>query len=606
MVKNLKTFVILLSIAAACQFVITSGAASEESASGLTVDFARDVRPIFERNCFGCHGAERAMSQLRLDVKRLAMKGGQSGAVVIPGDSKASLLMRRVLGLGGEQQMPLGKEPLKTEQIEILRRWIDEGAVWPEGESGEAEVREIELPKHWAYVKPVRLQLPSVKDSKWVRNPIDRFILSRLGKEGLRPSPEADKSMLIRRLSLDLTGLPPTLKEIDDFLADTSPRVYEKLVELLLASPQYGERWGRFAKHGQSGAEMSEALAHLPKVADQITIIKSMMTDAINHAPAQIFMQTGSMQFGRPSFGSWVTYGLGSEARDLPAFVVLSSAGGTSGGSSLWGSGFLPTVFQGVAFRRGGDPILSLANPRGVSREMQRDSLDALKDLNEHLLERAGDAEIATRINSFEMAYRMQESAPDLMDLSKETKATLELYGADPGKNTYANNCLLARRLVERGVRFVQLYHEAWDHHGQVHKGVKEQCKETDQANTALLLDLKQRGLLDDTIVIWGGEFGRTPMVQGEPDGSNALGRDHHNKAFTMWLAGGGFKPGITIGETDELGFNVAQDPVHVHDLHATILHLLGFDHTKLIYRFQGRDFRLTDVHGVVVDKALA
>jgi Protein of unknown function (DUF1501) len=338
----------------------------------------------------------------------------------------------------------------------------------------------------------------------------------------------------------------------------------------------------KFAKHGQSGAEMSEALVHLPKVADQITIIKSMITDAINHAPAQIFMQTGSMQFGRPSFGSWVTYGLGSEARDLPS------------------------VYQGVAFRRSGDPILSLANPRGVSREMQRDSLDALKDLNEHLLERAGDAEIATRINSFEMAYRMQESAPDLMDLSKETKATLELYGAEPGKNTYANNCLLARRLVERGVRFVQLYHEAWDHHGQVHKGVKAECKETDQANTALLLDLKRRGLLDDTIVIWGGEFGRTPMVQGEPDGSNALGRDHHNKAFTRWLAGGGFKPGITIGVTDELGFNVAQDPVHVHDLHATILHLLGFDHTKLTYRFQGRDFRLTDVHGVVVDKALA
>ena len=246
MVKNLKTFVILLSIAAACQFVITSGAASEQSASRLTVDFARDVRPLFERNCSGCHGAERAMSQLRLDVKRLAMKGGQSGAVVIPGDSKASLLMRRVLGLGGEQRMPLGKEPLKPEQIEILRRWIDEGAVWPEGESGEAEVREIELPKHWAYVKPVRPQLPSVKDSKWVRNPIDRFILSRLGKEGLRPSPEADKSTLIRRLSLDLTGLPPTLKEIDDFLADTSPRAYENLVERLLASPQYGERWGRW------------------------------------------------------------------------------------------------------------------------------------------------------------------------------------------------------------------------------------------------------------------------------------------------------------------------------------------------------------------------
>ena len=361
----------------------------------------------------------------------------------------------------------------------------------------------------------------------------------------------------------------------------------------------------KFARHGKSGAEMSEVMTHLPKVADQITIIKSMMTDAINHAPAQIFMQTGSVQFGRPSFGSWVTYGLGSESNDLPGFVVLSSAGGTSGGSSLWGSGFLPTVYQGVPFRRTGDPILSLANPRGISREMQRDSLDALKDLNEHLMEKNGDKEIATRVNSFEMAYRMQESAPELMDLSKETKATLELYGAEPGKNSYANNCLLARRMVERGVRFVQLYHEAWDHHGQVHKGVKEQCKETDQANAALIQDLHQRGLLDDTIVIWGGEFGRTPMVQGEPDGSSSLGRDHHNKAFTMWVAGGGFKPGITIGETDEIGFNVVQDPIHVHDLHATLLHLLGFDHEKLTYRFQGRDFRLTDVHGVVQTKLL-
>ncbi len=361
----------------------------------------------------------------------------------------------------------------------------------------------------------------------------------------------------------------------------------------------------KFARHGKSGAEMSEVMTHLPKVADDITIIKSMMTDAINHAPAQIFMQTGSVQFGRPSFGSWVTYGLGSESQDLPGFVVLSSAGGTSGGSSLWGSGFLPTVFQGVPFRRTGDPILSLANPRGISREMQRDSLDALKDLNEHLMSKNGDNEIATRMNSFEMAYRMQESAPELMDLNKESKATLELYGAEPGKNSYANNCLLARRMVERGVRFVQLYHEAWDHHGQVHKGVKEQCKETDQANAALIEDLHQRGLLDDTIVIWGGEFGRTPMVQGEPDGSSSLGRDHHNKAFTMWVAGGGFKPGITIGETDEIGFNVVQDPIHVHDLHATLLHQLGFDHEKLTYRFQGRDFRLTDVHGVVQTKLL-
>jgi hypothetical protein len=362
----------------------------------------------------------------------------------------------------------------------------------------------------------------------------------------------------------------------------------------------------KFSRHGQSGAELSEALPYLAKVADDITIIKSMMTDAINHAPAQIFMNTGSVQFGRPSMGSWVTYGLGSETQDLPAFVVLSSGGGISGGSSNWGAGFLPTFYQGVTFRRSGDPILALTSPRGITREMQRQSLDTLKMLNEHHLEVTGDPEIATRVNSFEMAYRMQESAPELMDLSKEDKATLDLYGATPGKASFANNCLLARRLIERGVRFVQLFHEAWDHHSEVVRGVKNQCKVTDQAAAALVKDLKQRGLLEDTIIVWGGEFGRTPMVESDPEANRALGRDHHNKAFTMWAAGGGFKPGITLGKTDDLGFNVVEDPVQVHDLHATILHQLGFDHTKLTYRFSGRDYRLTDVHGVVVDKLLS
>ena len=362
----------------------------------------------------------------------------------------------------------------------------------------------------------------------------------------------------------------------------------------------------KFARHGQSGAELSEAFKYLPQVADQLTIIRSMYTDAINHAPGQIFMNTGSVQFGRPSMGAWVTYGLGSESRDLPAFVVLSSAGGTSGGAGNWGCGFLPTVYQGVPFRRTGDPILSLANPRGITREMQRKSLDTLKELNSHHLETSGDPEIATRINSFEMAYRMQESAPELMDLTNESPETLKLYGAEPGKASFANNCLLARRLIERGVRFVQLFHEAWDHHSQVVQGVQGQCRNTDQATTALIKDLNQRGLLKDTIVIWGGEFGRTPMVESDPEANRSFGRDHHNKAFTIFVAGGGFKNGMTYGETDELGFNVASDPVHVHDLHATILYLLGFDHTKLTYRFQGRDFRLTDVHGIVVDKILA
>jgi uncharacterized protein (DUF1501 family) len=297
---------------------------------------------------------------------------------------------------------------------------------------------------------------------------------------------------------------------------------------------------------------------------------------------------------------------LGSESQELPAFVVMSSAGGLSGGSSNFGCGFLPTVYQGVTFRRTGDPILSLSNPRGITPEMQRRSLDALKAINEHHLELTGDPEIATRINSFEMAYRMQSSAPELMDVSKESKETLEMYGATPGKASFAMNCLLARRMVERGVRFVQLFHEAWDHHSEVAKGVRSQCRNTDQAAAALVKDLKQRGLLDDTLVVWGGEFGRTPMVESNPDADRKLGRDHHNKAFSMWLAGGGLKRGVTIGETDEFGFNPIADPMHVHDLHATILHLLGFDHTKLTFRFQGRDFRLTDVHGNVVDKLLA
>jgi len=358
----------------------------------------------------------------------------------------------------------------------------------------------------------------------------------------------------------------------------------------------------KFAKHGHAGAELSELLPHLAEVVDDIAIVKSMYTDAFNHAPGQIFMNTGTQQFGRPSMGAWVTYGLGSESTDLPAYVVFSSGSkGTSGGASNWGSGFLPSVYQGVLFRSAGDPVLYLSNPKGMDRQMQRDSLDAIKRLNQRHLDLVGDPEIATRINSYEMAYRMQSSAPELMDISKEPKSVLEMYGAEPGKSSFANNCLLARRLVERGVRFVQLFHEAWDQHGNLVADLKKNCRDTDQACAALIKDLKQCGLLKDTLVIWGGEFGRTPMVQGGDDG-----RDHHPNCFTMWLAGGGIKPGITIGESDEFGFNATRDKVHVHDLHATLLHLLGFDHTKLTYRFQGRDFRLTDVSGEVVEKLLA
>jgi uncharacterized protein DUF1501 len=358
----------------------------------------------------------------------------------------------------------------------------------------------------------------------------------------------------------------------------------------------------KFAKYGQNGAELSELVPHLATIVDEVAIVKSMVTDAFNHAPGQLLMNTGTMQFGRPSMGAWATYGLGSESHDLPAFVVFSSGKkGPSGGNSCWGSGFLPTVYQGVQFRSGSDPVLYLSNPKGVDNELQRDSLDSIRRLNQMRLGITGDPEIATRINSFEMAFRMQSGAPELMDLGREPKHILDLYGAEPGKASFANDCLLARRLVERGVRFVQIYHEAWDQHSNLVKDITQNCKDTDQACTALIRDLKQRGMLDDTLVIWGGEFGRTPMVQGGADG-----RDHHPNAFTMWLAGGGIKPGVVMGETDELGFNVVKDKVHVHDLHATILHLLGFDHTRLTYKFQGRDFRLTDVAGNVVKDLLA
>ena len=359
----------------------------------------------------------------------------------------------------------------------------------------------------------------------------------------------------------------------------------------------------KFSRHGESGAELSELIPHTASIADDIAIVKSLVTDAFNHAPAQVMMSTGTQQFGRPSLGAWTLYGLGSESRDLPGFVVFSSGQkGPSGGNTNWGSGFLPSMYQGVQFRTSGDPVLYLSNPPGVDRKLQRDSLDSIRRLNRMRLKEVGDPEIETRINSFEMAYRMQQSTPELMDISQEPQHILDMYGAEPGKPSFANNCILARRLVERGVRFVELFHESWDQHGDLISGLKKNCKDTDQASAALVKDLKQRGLLDSTLVLWGGEFGRTPMVQGGTDD----GRDHHPNAFTMWMAGGGTKPGITIGKSDDLGFNVIEDRVHVHDLHATLLHMLGFDHTKLTYRFQGRDFRLTDVAGNIATKLLA
>ena len=358
----------------------------------------------------------------------------------------------------------------------------------------------------------------------------------------------------------------------------------------------------KFERHGQCGMELSEVLPHTASIADEICLIRSLQTDAVNHAPAQIMMNTGSQQFGRPSFGSWTLYGLGSECDDLPGFVVLTSAKGTSGGASNYGCGFLPTMYGGIPFRSAGDPVLYLSNPKGIDSETQRTSLDSLQRLNRMAEETIGDPETAARIQSYEMAFRLQTSAPELMDLSGESKETLEMYGVkDPKESSYARNCLLARRLAERGVRFVQLFHEVWDQHGNLTAGVKQNALDTDKASAALVRDLKQRGLLNNTLVVWGGEFGRTPMVQGGNDG-----RDHHNRGFSVWLAGAGIKAGHIHGQTDEFGFNVVADPVHVHDLNATLLHLLGFDHLRHTYRFQGRDYRLTDIHGNVVNGILA
>jgi hypothetical protein len=362
----------------------------------------------------------------------------------------------------------------------------------------------------------------------------------------------------------------------------------------------------KFAQYGKSGAWVSECFPHHTEIVDDISFIKTVKTEVFNHAPAKLFANTGSQQFGRPSMGSWITYGIGSEAEDLPGFVVLQSGPrGPRGGAPLWGSGFLPTTYQGVPFRSGSEPILYLKNPEGITAERQRRSLDAIRDLNLCHLAETGDPEISTRIASYEMAYRMQSSAPDLIDISGESQETLDMYGVTPGEPSFANNCLLARRLVERGSRFIQLYHTNWDHHGgnteNLDNSLDEVCKDVDQGCAALVKDLKQRGLLDSTLVIWGGEFGRTPMGEVR----DTVGRNHHIDSGTMWFAGGGIKPGICVGETDELGFDAVKDPVHMHDVHATILHLLGLNHLKLTYRFQGRDFRLTDVAGHVVDKLL-
>ncbi len=418
-----------------------------------------------------------------------------------------------------------------------------------------------------------------------------------------------------RVIFLFMGGAPSQLD-----LFDPKPKLRELAGKPLPPSVIRGQRYAfiqpdaavlppafEFARHGESGVEISKVLPHTARIVDDIAIVRSLHTDQFNHAPAQLFANTGNAIPGRPSIGSWLSYGIGSEADDLPAFVVLQGGGSVSGGAALWSAGALPSVHQGVPFRSQGDPILHVAHPRGLDSTSQRDALDLVGRLNRERLELVGDPEIATRINAYEMAYRMQSRAPELMDLSRESDATLALYGAERGGSGFANRCLLARRLAERGVRFIQIYHSGWDHHSDVAGGVRAQARQTDRASAALILDLKQRGMLDDTLVIWGGEFGRTPMVEASAALGRSRGRDHHPQAFTMWFAGGGIRPGTVFGKTDELGFHVAEDPVHVRDVHATLLHLMGLDHERLSIRNRGLDVRLTGVEPCrVVSEILA
>ena len=423
-----------------------------------------------------------------------------------------------------------------------------------------------------------------------------------------------------RVIYLHLAGSPPHL-DLFDYKPELVKRTDEPCPDEYYKGKRFAFTSGRplllgtpqtFKQHGESGQWMSGALPNLATVADDLTFVKSMNTEQFNHAPAQLLIYTGSPRQGRPSMGAWTAYGLGSENQDLPGFVVLLSGGvAPSGGNDNWGSAFLPSIYQGVQCRSQGDPVLYVSNPKGMDRNMRRMSLDALRDLNQLQAEELGDAETRTRIAQYELAFRMQVSVPGVMDISQETKQTIEAYGAEPGAASFANNCLLARRLAEGGVRFIQLFDWGWDFHGTsadmgIRDGLVNRCKPMDQAVTALISDLKDRGMYDETLIVWGGEFGRTPFREGRTAKSKVLGRDHFPDCFTLFMAGGGLKPGISYGASDELGFTVAENKVHVHDLQATILHCLGMDHQRLTHRFQGRDYRLTDVHGKVVHDLLA
>ncbi len=435
------------------------------------------------------------------------------------------------------------------------------------------------------------------------------------GANPLEPKPTHFRPKARHVIFMHMAGGPSQLE-----LFDRKPKLRELHGQVPPASFVEGKRFAflkpgatllggqqEFRRYGKSGLELGALLPHIGSIADDISVVRTIKTDVFNHGPAKFFMHTGHNQAGRPSMGAWINYGIGSESNDLPGFVVLQSGPrGPRGGTPIWGSGFLPSTYQGVPFLPGPQPIVNLSNPNGFDRKRQEAFFETVRDLNQTRLGLVGDPEIATRITAYEIACRMQVSAPELMDLSHESQQTLSAYGAEAGKSSFAMNCLLARRLVERGVRYVELWHTDWDHHGgpgtDLGKPLEKVCAEVDQPAAALVRDLKARGLLDETIVVWGGEFGRTPM--GEP--RETTGRDHHIEAYTMWMAGGGLKGGFEMGRTDEIGYTAVEDPVHVHDLHATLLHLLGLDHKKLTFRFQGRDYRLTDVAGEVVTKLIA
>ena len=446
--------------------------------------------------------------------------------------------------------------------------------------------------------KPVGTPLPS-----------DNPLLAKVGHVAPRAKRVIFLHMAGAPSQLELFDYKPELQKLDG--QQCPPSFLEgKRFAFLQGVPQMLGPQATFRQRGQSGATLSNYFTHFHEVVDEVTFLKAMHTDEFNHAPAQLLMHTGSPRLGRPSMGSWSVYGLGSENQDLPGFVVLVSGADPSAGKSIWGSGFLPTVYQGVQCRSKGEPVLYIENPKDVDRTMRKRSIDIINEINQREHEMVGDPEILSRISQYELAFRMQASVPDVMNINDEPAWVHELYGTEPGENSFANNCLLARRLVEKGVRFVQLFDRRWDTHGVgsnngVDTALQDACQATDRPVTALLKDLKQRGLLDETLVIWGGEFGRTPMMETRAS-ANFKGRDHHSEAFTMWLAGGGIKAGFTFGETDELGYYGIKDRVHVHDLQATILHQMGFDHEQFTYTFQGREFRLTDVHGRVVKEILA